>query len=114
VVCKEASNRGLLCADFQLFVSIALYTFDLPCERRTASSAANFAKSKPTQARSDNNRGDYGDIPSGRLHHISILPTRGLRKELLITGVYICERESAFGQVLISHLIVMWETLIPN
>ena len=98
VFCKEPSNVGLLCADFESFVGILLNAFNSPCKRCTALFAVNLTpvllSSKPTHACDDNNCGGYCDTPSHRFHPASILPTRHLRKQLSITGVYTYDRES--------------------
>jgi hypothetical protein len=99
MLCKEPSNVGLLCADFQSLVGVFLNVFDLPCERRTAFPAITWTPeiplAKPTHAHNDYHCGGYWDTPSQRFHNVSILLARRLRKELSITGVYTYERESA-------------------
>ncbi len=103
--CKEPSNVGLLCADFQSLVGIFLNVFDLPCERCIEFLAINLTPeiplAKPTHAHNDNNCGGYWDNPSQRFHYVSILPTRRLRKELSIQAFTLTNGRACPGQLLL-------------
>jgi hypothetical protein len=93
--CKEPSNVGLLCADFQPLVGIFLNVLDLPSERGAVFLAITWTPeiplAKPTYAHNDHHCGGYWDTPSQRFHNVSILPDRRLRKELSIADVYTYE-----------------------
>jgi hypothetical protein len=54
VFCKEPSDLGLFCATFDLRMSILLYGFNLPPERRVSLLTVVLSDSKPNDAQADN------------------------------------------------------------